>query len=116
MNSTTAKRAITAARFTATLITMTGLALMAAGRWTWNHRQQIAAALIRFIAAMVVAGQATYAAGRWCRQQLLELSDQAAALTTAQPLPAVAPITASIEALRAALERLVTRLYPAIAA
>ena len=53
---------------------------------------------------------------RWCRQQLLELSDQAARLTAAQPLPIVAPITASIEALREALELLVRRLYPAIAA
>jgi hypothetical protein len=81
-------------------------------RWLWRHRQQIAAALIAAIAAMVVAGQASYAAGRWCRQQLLELSDQAAALTTAQPLQSVAPITAGIEALRAALERLVARMYP----
>ena len=37
-------------------------------------------------------------------------------LTAAQPLPIVAPITASIEALREALELLVRRLYPAIAA
>ena len=116
MNSLNAKRCIAAARFTATAIVATGLLLIAAGRWTWHHRQQIAAALLAAIAALVVAAQATYAAGRWCRQQLLELSDQAARLTAAQPLPIVAPITASIEALREALELLVRRMYPAIAA
>ena len=93
-----------------------GLVMVAGAHWLWHHRQQIAAALIATIAALVVAAQATYAAGRWCRQRLLELSDQAARLTAAQPLPIVAPITASIEALREALELLVRRLYPAIAA
>ena len=104
----------TGARFTATLLTMTGLALLAGGRWTWRHRQQIAAALVRAIAATIVAGQATYAAGRWCRLQLLALSDQAAVLTAGQPLPAVAPITAGLAALREALERLIARLYPVL--
>lgn len=80
-----------------------------------NAKRCIAAA--RFTATAIVAtGLLLIAAGRWCRQQLLELSDQAARLTAAQPLPIVAPITASIEALREALELLVRRLYPAIAA
>ena len=59
MNSLNAKRCIAAARFTATAIVATGLLLIAAGRWTWRHRQQIAAALIATIAALVVAAQAT---------------------------------------------------------
>ena len=105
----------TGARFTATVISITGLALLAAGRWTWRHRQQIAAALVRAIAMTIVAAQAVHAAGRWCRRQLLELSDQAATLTTSQPLPPVAPITAGLAALREALERLIARLYPATA-
>ena len=116
MNSLNAKRAIVAARFIATIAITSGLILVAASRWTWRHRKQIAAALIAAIAALVVAARATHTAGRWCRQQLLELSDQAARLTAGQPLPIVAPITASIEALREALELLVRRLYPAIAA
>ena len=115
MNSINAKRCIAGARFTATVIAATGLLLIAAARWAWRHRQQIAAVVVRCLVALVVAAQATHAAGRWCRAALLELSDQAARLTAAQPLPAVAPITASIEALRAALERLVTRLYPVAA-
>ena len=112
MNTPTAQQVRTVARFAATAVTMTGLALMAAGRWTWTHRQQIAAELIRFIAAMVVAGQAAYAAGCWTRRQLLNLSDQAARLTAAQPIPALAPITAGLAALREALALLIARPYP----
>ena len=116
MNTTTLRtRALIAARFTATLLTMTGLALMAAGRWTWTHRQQIKQTTIRVFAALVVAAQFTYRAGRWTRRQLLALSDRAAQLTAEQPLPALAPIVASIEALREALARLIARLYPEVA-
>lgn len=116
MNTTTLRTcALATARIIATICTMTGLALMAAGRWTWTHRQQIKQATIRIIAALVVAAQFTYRAGRWTRRQLLALSDRAAALTAEQPLPALAPIVASIEALREALARLIARLYPEVA-
>lgn len=112
MNSNTLR---TCARFTVTTMVMTGLALIAVSRWLWRHRQQIAAALVRAVVALVVAAEAAHAAGRWARRELLVISDQAAALTAAQPLRMVAPITAGIAALRAALERLVARLYPAMA-
>lgn len=85
----------------------------------YEHRQQIRHALLATIAASYVAGQwarfqaaRTYRAGISCRLQLLALTDRAATLTTIQPVPALAPITASLQASREALERLVRRLYP----
>jgi predicted permease len=99
-------------RFLATAAVITGLALLAASRWSWRHRQQLLIALVRIVAAAIVAAQLTHAAGCWCRRELLALSDQAARLAAAQPIATLAPITANLAALRAALERLVARLYP----
>lgn len=97
-------------------------ALMLAAEIAYEHRQQIRHALVTAAAATYWAGawtrlqaERTYRAGIWCRLQLLVLTDRAAVLTTAQPVPAVAPITACIQASREALERLVARLYPVLA-
>lgn len=84
-------------------------------RWLHAHRQQIRAALVATIAAVITAAQLTYAAGCHARRWLEATSARSAALVAAQPLPAVAPITASLQALREALERWVKRLYPATA-
>jgi hypothetical protein len=78
----------------------------------YEHRQQIRAALVRAVAALIVAAQVTHRAGRWTRQVLHTISERSAAVLPQQPLPAVAPITATLQATREALERLVARLYP----
>lgn len=100
--------------------TWTTLQLLAAGlvllaEIAYEHRQQIRSALVTAIAALVVAAQLTYEAGIWTRRHLLELADRSATLLPRQPFAAVAPITASIEALREALARLIARLYPEVA-
>lgn len=81
----------------------------------WEYRAEIRHALVAAIAAVVLAAQLTYEAGCWTRRQIESLSNRSAALLPMQPLPAVAPITASVEAAREALERLVRRLYPVAA-
>lgn len=78
----------------------------------WEHRQQIRDGLIRAAAALVLATLWTYRAGRWTRQALHDISTRSVAVLPAQPVPAVAPITATIQAAREALARLVARLYP----
>ena len=80
-----------AARIAPLLITLAGLAIAAGGLWLWRHRQQIGAAL-------VTAAAATYAAGAWCRQQIEALAADSARRLPAQPVPALAPITAGIAA------------------
>ena len=96
--------------------------LVMAAEITYEHRAQIRAALIRAAAATYLAGtwtrrQAvrTYEAGQWARLQLEAISGRSTALLPAQPVPALAPITATITAAREALERLVSRLYPVAA-
>lgn len=84
--------------------------------YAYEHRQQIRDALVAAVAAAYVAAERTYRAGQWTRRQLEALSSRSAALVAAQPLPAMAPITASIEAIREALARLIARLYPVVAA
>lgn len=92
------------------------LALAAIG-WqvAYEHREQIRQAVVATIAACWLAARVTYRAGCWCRLRLEALSSRSAALLPQQPLVPVAPITASLQALREALEALVRRLYPVAA-
>ncbi len=88
-----------------TICTVTGLALLATARFIWAHRAEIRAALVRCIAALVLASQLVYQAGCWTRHTVEAVSQRSAAL-----LPA--PITATVAAAREALARLIARLYP----
>jgi hypothetical protein len=85
-------------------LTVTGLLILALAQWLWNHRREIADTIARAVIA-------TYAAGRWTRAQLEATSKRAAALVDAQPIPALAPISANLQALRELLELWVSRLY-----
>jgi hypothetical protein len=89
--SRTLHPATAAARIAPLLITLAGLAIAAGGLWLWRHRQQIGAAL-------VAAAAATYAAGAWCRRQVENLAADSARRLPAQPIAALAPITAGIAA------------------
>jgi hypothetical protein len=80
-----------AARIAPLLITLAGLAIAAGGLWLWRHRRQIAAALVAAVAA-------TYSAGAWCRQQIEALAADSARRIPAQPIAALAPITATLAA------------------
>lgn len=81
-------------------------------RWAWARRQHVInAALLTLLAALAAAGW-TYRAGQWTRRVIHQLSDRSAALLPQQPVPALAPITATLQAAREALARLVARLYP----
>lgn len=90
-------------------LTVTGLLLLALAQCVWTHRREILDTIARAILR-------TYAAGRWCRSQLEATSTRAAALVDAQPVPALAPISANLQALRELLERWVSRLYRQLAA
>lgn len=90
-----------------------GIALLAA--IAYEHRQQIRSACVTAAAALVVAAQLTYEAGVWTRRAIHSISTRTVVLLPQQPLPAVAPITATVAAAREALERLIRRLYPALA-
>jgi hypothetical protein len=83
--------AAAAARIAPLLITLAGLAIAAGGQWLWRHRQQIGAAL-------VTAAATTYASWAWCREQIEALAANSARLLPAQPIAALAPITAGIAA------------------
>jgi hypothetical protein len=85
--SRTLHPAAAAARIAPLLITLAGLAIAAGGLWLWRHRQQIAAALVT-----------TYTAGAWCRQQIEALAADSARRLSAQPIAALAPITATLAA------------------
>ena len=88
------------------------LAIEAAARWCWAHRQQARdAALLTLLAAMAAAAWC-YRAGIWTRQLVHQLSNRSVVLLPHQPIAAVAPITATLAAIREALARLVARLYP----
>lgn len=78
----------------------------------YEHRQQIRAALVRIIAAVIVAAELTYHAGRWTRNAVHVISERSVVVLPQQPVAAVAPITATLQALREALAALVARLYP----
>lgn len=90
-------------------LTVTGLLLLALAQWLWAHRQEIADTIARAILR-------TYAAGQWTRAQLETTSAKAAALVDSQPVPALAPISANLQALRELLEAWVSRLYRELAA
>jgi len=73
------------------LLFLAGLAIAAGGQWLWRHRRQIGATLITTTAA-------TYAAGAWGRQQVVALATDSARRLPAQPIAALAPITATLAA------------------
>ena len=103
-------------RAIAVTITAAELLLMLAAltiETIYEHRQQIRAALVHAIAVLIVAAQLTYRAGRWTCHALHTISERSAAVIPQQPLAAVAPITATLQAAREALERLIARLYTA---
>ena len=83
--------ATAAARIAPLLLQLAALALAAGGLWLWHHRRQIAAALVATAAT-------AYAAGAWCRLQVEALATDSARRLPAQPVAAVAPITATIAA------------------
>jgi hypothetical protein len=102
-------------RAIAITITAAELLLMLAAlaiETVYEHRQQIRSALVRAVAALIVAAQLTYRAGHWTRQALHTISERSTAVLPQQPVAAIAPITATVQAAREALERLVARLYP----
>jgi hypothetical protein len=80
-----------AARIAPLLMTLAGMAIAAGGIWLWRHRQQIAAALVAAVAT-------TYSAGAWGRQHVEALATDAARRLPAQPIAALAPITAILAA------------------
>jgi hypothetical protein len=88
------------------------LAIETAARWCWAHRQQARDAALLTLLATMAAAAWCYRAGRATRRTVDAISRRSCALLPQQPVPAVAPITATIEAAREALERLVVRLYP----
>jgi len=88
------------------------LAIEAAARWCWAHRQQARDAALLTLLATLAAAAWCYRAGRATRHGVDAISRRSCALLPHQPLPAVAPITATLAAAREALERLVARLYP----
>jgi hypothetical protein len=83
--------ATAAARIAPLLLQLAALALAAGGLWLWRHRQQIGAALVTAVAT-------TYTAGAWCRQQIEALAVDSARRLSAQPIAALAPITATLAA------------------
>jgi hypothetical protein len=87
-----------AARIAPLLLQLAALAIAAGGLWLWRHRQQIGAALVAAVAA-------TYAAGAWCRQQIEALAADSARRLPAQPVPALAPITAGLAAVWGLVDR-----------
>jgi hypothetical protein len=89
--SQTLPPATAAARIAPLLITLAALAIAIGGQWLWRHRRQIGAAL-------VAAAAATYLAGAWCRLQVEALAADSARRLPAQPVAAVAPITATLAA------------------
>jgi len=98
------------------------LAIEAAIRWGWDRRQQARdAALLTALTALAIAGSTwrlardVYDAGRRLRHAVEALGRCSTELLPAQPVPALAPITATIEATRALLEAWVLSLYPATA-
>jgi hypothetical protein len=89
--SRTLHPAAAAARIAPLLITLAALAIAAGGLWLWRHRQQIGEALVTAVAA-------TYSAGAWCRLQVEALANDSARRIPAQPIAALAPITATLAA------------------
>jgi len=90
--------ATAAARIAPLLLALAGLAIAAGGLWLWRHRQQIAAALVAAVAT-------TYSAVAWCRLQVEALAADAARRLPAQPVGALAPITATLAAIWGLVDR-----------
>jgi hypothetical protein len=88
------------------------LAIEAAARWCWAHRQQAHDAALLALLATMAAAAWCYRAGVATRRTVDAISSRSCAVLPQQPLAAVAPITATLQAAREALERLVVRLYP----
>jgi len=86
--SRTLPPATAAARIAPLLLALAGLAIAIGGLWLWRHRRQIGAALVATAAA-------TYLAVVWCRLQVEALAADSARRLPAQPVAALAPITAS---------------------
>ena len=89
--SRTIPPATAAARIAPMLITLAALAIAAGGLWLWRHRRQIGKALVAAVAT-------TYAAVAWGQQQIEALAADSARRLPAQPVAALAPITAGIAA------------------
>ena len=83
--------ATAAARIAPLLLALAGLAIAAGSQWLWRHRRQIAAALVAAVAT-------TYSAGAWGRQQIEAMAADSARRLPAQPIAALAPITATLAA------------------
>jgi hypothetical protein len=96
--SRTLHPAAAAARIAPLLLQLAALAIAAGSLWLWRHRQQIGAALVAAVAA-------TYAAGAWCREQIEALAADSARRLPAQPVPALAPITAGVAAVWGLVDR-----------
>ncbi len=90
--SQTLPPATAAARIAPLLLALAGLAIAAGSQWLWRHRRQIGAALVATAAA-------SYSAGAWCRLQVEALASDSARRLPAQPVAALAPITASLAAI-----------------
>ena len=99
--SRTLHPAAAAARIAPLLLALAGLAIAAGGLWLWRHRRQIGAALIAAVAT-------TYAAGTRCRQQIEAMAADSAQRLPAQPVAALAPITASLAAIWGLANRVTT--------
>ena len=89
--SRTLPPAAAAARIAPLLLQLAALAIAAGGQWLWRHRQQIGEALIAAVAA-------TYAAVAWGLRQVEDLAADSARRLPAQPIAALAPITATLAA------------------
>ncbi len=89
--SQTLPPATAAARIAFLLLALAGLAIAAGSQWLWRHRQHIAAALVAAVAT-------TYSAGAWGRQQIEAMAADSARRLPAQPIAALAPITATLAA------------------
>ncbi len=93
--------ATAAARIAPLLLALAGLAIAAGSQWLWRHRRQIAAALVAAVAT-------TYSAGAWGRQQIEAMAADSARRLPAQPIAALAPITATLAAAWGLADRVIT--------
>ena len=80
--------------------------------WCRAHKQQARDAALLTLLATLAAADWCYRAGRSTRRIVDAVSRRSCSLLPHQPVPAVAPITATIAAAREALAYLVARLYP----
>jgi len=100
--SRTLPPATAAARIAPLLLALAGLAIAIGGLWLWRHRRQIGAALVATAAA-------TYLAVVWCRLQVEALAADSARRLPAQPVAALAPITATLAAAWGLVDQIMAR-------